>query len=213
MEREIFPVRSKRIDRAKRMQTFQHLLGAFLLIVTAYGHLTDPAHHAVVLPLLEIAAGAALIVAAIFERVRKHHARVGWLELAGAAMTYVEAFAKLREPHHPSFHVLTFIPPTILLLFGLFDSQIRAGMRFEANDDAFFARMRPIRSHRVPWEAIRSYRITTSHLEIVRHDDRVKRLKLKDLYDREAAEAWLIGQFTKRGVPAAPQTAPTSSAG
>ena len=213
MAAEIFPVRSKRMDRARRVQTAQHLLGAFLLIVTAFGHLTDPHHHDVVLPLLEIAAGAALIVTAIVEKVRKTHARVGWLELVGAAMMYVEAFVKFREPHHLSFHILTFIPPTILLLFGLFDSRIKAGLRMEANDDAFFARMRIIRSHRVPWEAIRAYRITPSHLEIVRHDDRVKRIKLKDLYDRDDAAAWLEEQFTRRGVPAASQTPSTPSAG
>jgi len=210
---ETFAVRSKRIDRGRRVQTAQHVLAALILILTAYGHLTDPKHHDVVLPILEIAAGIALIVTAIVEKVRKTHARVGWLELAGAAMTYVEAFAKLREPHHLSFHILTFISPTILLLLGLFDSRIRAGMRLETNDDMFYARLRLMRSHRVPWETIRSYRITPTHLELTREDDSVKRLKLKDLYDRDAADAWLVAQFTRRGVPEASQTPPVASAG
>jgi hypothetical protein len=214
---ETFAVRSKRVDRGRRIQTAQHLLAAAILILTAYGHLTDPKHHDVVLPILEIAAGGALIVTAIVEKVRKTHARVGWLELAGAAMTYVEAFAKLRQPHHLSFHILTFISPTILLLLGLFDSRIRAGMRLETNDDMFYARLRLMRSHRVPWETIRSYRITPTHLELTREDaggvKRVKRLKLKDLYDRDEANAWLVEQFTRRGVPEASQTPPTASAG
>ena len=210
---ETFAVRSKRIDRGRRVQTAQHVLAALILILTAYGHLTDPKHHDVVLPILEIAAGIALIVTAIVEKVRKTHARVGWLELAGAAMTYVEAFAKLREPHHLSFHILTFISPTILLLLRLFDSRIRAGMRLETNDDMFYARLRLMRSHRVPWETIRSYRITPTHLELTREDDSVKRLKLKDLYDRDAADAWLVEQFTRRGVPEASQTPPVASAG
>jgi hypothetical protein len=209
VERETFPVRSKRVDRAKRVQTFQHVIAAVILITTAIGHLG----HDLLLPLLEMATGVALIVAAIVERVRKTHARVGWLELAGAAMTYVEAFAKLREPHHLSFHILTFIAPTILLLFGLFDTQIRAGLRFEANDDEFFARMRLIRSHRVPWETISGYRVTPTHFEIVRQGQRMKRFKLKDLHDRADAEAWLIEQFTKRGVPAASQKPASPSAG
>ncbi len=107
---EIFPVRSKRVDRVKRVQTLQHVLAAILLMTTAAGHLGHG-----ILPWLEMATGIALIVTAIVEKVRKKHARVGWLELAGAAMTYVEAIAKLKEPHHLSFHILTFIPPTILL--------------------------------------------------------------------------------------------------
>ena len=207
---EIFPVRSKRMDRMHRVQTMQHVLAAVLLITTAYGHLGHG-----VLPWLEIATGIALIATAIVEKVRKTHARVGWLELAGAAMMYVEAIAKLKQPHHLSFHILTFIPPTVLLLFGLFDMRIKQALRFETDDDGFFARMRLIRAHRVPWESIRSYRLTPTHLYVVRQDDRVKRLKLTDLYDqdREAARAWLVEQFTKRGVPATEQTPPTASAG
>lgn len=208
MPRETFAVRSKRMDRVKRAQTLQHVMMAMLLITNAYGHLGHG-----ILPPLEIATGLALIVAAIVEKVRKTHARVGWLELAGAAMMYVEAIAKLRDPHHLSYHILTFVPPTIMLGFGLFDMQVRKALRFETDDDAFFARMRLIRSHRVPWESIHSYRVTPTHLELVRNDDRVKRLKLTDLYDRGAAEGWLVEQFTKRGVPAASQTPSTPSAG
>jgi hypothetical protein len=188
------------MDRMRRVQTMQHVLAAVILIATAYGHLTDPKHHEVVLPVLEMLAGAALIITAIVEKVRKTHAKVGWLELAGAAMTYVEAIAKLHERHHLSFHILTFVSPTVLLLFGLFDARIKAGLRFEASDDAFFARMRLIRGHRVPWDTIRSYRITPTHLEIARASGNVKRLKLTDLYDRDAASAWIAGQFTKRGI-------------
>jgi len=211
--REIFPIRSKRLDRVRRVQTLQHVLAALILITTAYGHLDDPNHHDVVLPVLEMAAGAALIVAAIAEKFRKSHPRVGWLELAGAAMTYVEAIAKFHEPHHLSFHILTFVSPTILLLFGLFDARIRAGMRLEANDEAFIARLRLIRAHRVPWETIRSYRITPTHLELTRTEGRIKRIKLADLYDRDAADAWIAGQFTMRGLAEDPRTPPPSSAG
>ena len=210
---ETFPVHSRRADRARRAGTVQHIIAALILILTAYDHLTNPHHHAVVLPVLEMIAGVALIVTAIIEKRRKTHARVGLIELAGAAMTYVEAIAKLQERHHLSFHILTFVSPTILLLFGLFDERIRKGMRLEANDEHFFARMRLIRSHRVPWETIRSYRMTPTHLEIVRHDDRVKRLKLSDLHDHHDAQVWVAEQFRKRGVPEETQTPPTPSAG
>lgn len=216
MSVEVFPIRSRRLDRVRRVQTLQHLLGAMILIVTAWGHLTDPKHHDtidIVLPLLEIAAGAALIITAIVEKVRKTHPRVAWLELAGAAMMYVEAFAKLRDRHHLSFYILSFISPTILLLFALFDARIKAGLRLEANDDGFFARLRMIRAHRIPWTDIRSYRITPKHLELTRGNGRVKRLKLTDVYERDAANAWLEEQFTKRGFAAGLGTPPPSSAG
>jgi len=210
---EVLPIRSRRVDRVRRVQTLQHVLAAVILILTAWGHLTDPKHHDVILPLLEIAAGAALIVTAIVEKIRKTHARVAWLELAGAAMTYIEAIAKLREPHHLSFHILTFVSPTILLLFALFDARLKAGLRFETNDDGFLARLRVIYAHRIPWTELRSYRITPTHLELTRENGRVKRIKLTDLYEREAANAWLEAQFTKRGVAADPRTPAPSSGG
>jgi hypothetical protein len=128
-------------------------------------------------------------------------------------MTYVEAFAKLRQPHHLSFYVLSFISPTMLLMLALFDARIKAGMRLEMNDDGFLARLRIIRAHRVPWTALRSYRITPTHLELTRENGRVKRIKLTDLHDRETANAWLEAQFTKRGVAADPRTPAPSSAG
>ncbi|HJQ35956.1 MAG TPA: hypothetical protein VKB93_02345 [Thermoanaerobaculia bacterium] len=196
------------MDRARRVQTAQHILGAILLITTAVGHLGHG-----ILPYLELLTGIALIATAIVEKVRKKHTRVGWLELAGAAMMYVEAIAKFGQPHHLSFHILTFVAPTMLLLFGLFDMQIKQAMRFETSEDAFFARMRLFRSHRVPWESIRSFRVTPKHFEIVRHDARVKRLRLSGLHDHKDAEAWLVEQFTKRGVPGGEQTPPTASAG
>lgn len=59
---EIFPLRSKRVDRVRRVQTLQHVMMAFLLIMTAVGHLGHG-----ILPLLEIATGIALIIAAIVD--------------------------------------------------------------------------------------------------------------------------------------------------
>ena len=212
MAAETYPIRSKRLERARRVQTAQHIFAAFLLITTAYGHLTDPKSHHVVLPLLEMAAGVALIATAIVEKVRKTHARVGWLELAGAAMTFIEAVAKLKEPHHLSFHILTFIPPVILLFFGLFDEQLRAGLRLEANDDHFLVKLRSIWWRRVRWEGLHAYRITPAHIELTNDAGETTRIRVTGIYDRDAAMAWAEEQFTKRGLVPALQTLPAASA-
>lgn len=200
MSNETFPIRSRRFDRAKRAQTIQHILGAFLLITAAVTHLSDEKSHHVVLPVLEMLAGATLIVTAIVDRFRKTHARVGWVEIAGALMTGVEAVAKLQERHHLSFHILTFIPPAILLLFGLFEERMRKRPYLGATDDAFEMRLGMRWTRRVPWEKLRAYRITPKHLELHRTDDKVTRLKLADLHDPEPAIAWATGQFEKRGL-------------
>ena len=194
--REVLPIRSRRLDRARRVQTIQHVLAAVILILNAYDHLTDPLSHHVVLPVLEMITGLILIGTAIVERVRKTHARVGWFELAGATMLYVEAIAKLQDRHHLSFHILTFIAPTILLLFGIFDTRIREGLRMEANDDAFLVKTRVFRWYRVPWDKLQSYRFTDKHLELIRTDGRITRINLSDLHNADEARAWADKQLS-----------------
>ena len=202
---EVFPIESLRMARVRRMQTVQHAFAAIMLITTAWSHLGDPHSHSRILPLLEIATAVALLVTIVVEKTRKHqhNSRVGWLELAGAAMTYVEAFAKLSQKHHLSFYILSFIPPTILLFFGLFDGRIREGLRLAASDEHFELRLRPIRRRRFRWDDLRAYRMTPTHIELTRDGGKVTRVKVTDIRNRELAMAWAEEQFRTRGIPAA----------
>lgn len=197
---EVFPIRSRSFARGMRAQKLQHLAAAGILIMAAVHHLNDPKSHHVVLPLLELATGVILIVVAVIERFRHTHASVGWFELAGAAMTFIEAVAKLQEPHKPLFHVLTFIPPVILLFFGLFDQRIRQGLRMEANDEAFLLQTRIFRRKRVPWDGLRTYALAPMYIDLTHEDGRTFRLQTKDLDNREEATAWAEEQFVRRGL-------------
>lgn len=197
---ETFPIKSRRFERAKRMQTLQHVFAAFMLIIAAVAHLTDEKSHHVVLPLLELLAAVTLIGAAVRDKFRKTHSHVGWVELAGAAMTFVEAIAKLQERHRPLFHVLTFIPPTILLFFGLFESRLRRRPYIGVDDDGFEMRLRLLRKRRVRFEGVSGYRITPTHVELLHQDGRVTGLKTTDIENRDEAMRWLAEQFERRGL-------------
>lgn len=205
---ETFPIHSRRAARMRRVQAVQHIGAALLLGATAWSHLTDPHHHAPLLPLLEIATALVLVATAIVERVRRTHARVGWFELAGAAMMYVEAFDKLQERHHTSFYIASFLPPTILLLFGLFDERIRKGMRMEANDEAFLLQTRVLRRKRVPWDGVTTYRITPAAIELLRADGSVAKIPTSDVANAAEAARWAEEQFARRGI--APAGFPTT---
>ena len=203
MATETFPIRSHRFERVKRVQTVQHLIAAILLVSAALSHLTDPNSHHIVLPALELLAGVTLIVAAIIEKVRKTHPRLAWVELAGAAMTFVEAVAKLQQKHHFSFYVLSFIPPVMLLFFGLFDEQLRKRPYIGVTEEAFEMRLRMLWKRRVPWAGLTGYRITPTHIELVREgENRVQRLRITDIQDRDAALAWVRERFEQRGLTA-----------
>jgi hypothetical protein len=192
-----FLIRSKRYQRRQKFGWIQHVITALLLISTAWPHLRHEIHY---LALAELVAGVALIVTALVEKTRKTHARVAWLEIAGAVMMYVEAIANLYEPHHLSFRTVSFLPPTVVLVFGIFEHRLRERIRFVADDRTFSYHARLLRSTRIAWEGLRTYRMTPTHIELASFDGRVKRVKLKDVDNRAEAVAWAEEQFRERGL-------------
>jgi len=188
---EVFYVRSRRAERMKRVQTVQHLLAAILLINTGWSHLG----HGRVLPYFEVGAGAILIATAIRERVRHTHSRVGWLEVAGALMLAVEAMAKMQQRHHLSFYVLSAIQPLILLAFGVFDVQIAQRRYLKADNHGLEVRTRLFWWKRVPWEGLRTFRLAEKALFL---DGR--KLSLRDVMNRQEADAWLRTELGRRGL-------------
>ncbi|HXH38866.1 MAG TPA: hypothetical protein VNN08_09585 [Thermoanaerobaculia bacterium] len=205
MPEDVLPVDSRRVERIKHLQTIQHLLAALLLAQAAIGHLQSPHNHAVVLPVLELVASAALVVAAIRERVRHargiEHEPVGWLEIAGSAMGFVEAIRHLYEPHHLSFIVLGFVPPVILLLFGIFDVRIRSRRYLKVDDDGFALRLRLfLPRKRVRWEEMRGFHVQGTGVEFTLRNGSTRKISLRDVKDRDQAIRWLMDQLNRRGI-------------
>jgi hypothetical protein len=207
MPAETFAIDSRRLARAKRVQTIQHVAAAVILITNGFGHITG--HHVTPLAVAEIAAGALLVAAAArdkFRHVRGHgHSKIGWVEIAGAVMMTVEAIEKLHVRHHFLFYVLSFIPPVMLLVFGLFDMKLKQRLRILADDDFFDIRTRvtTIFSHRqrIRWKDAASFRITSDAIEIVRNGGAIRKLSTKDIKNREEAMVWTRAQFLRRGIP------------
>lgn len=196
-EAETFRYHSKRVDRAHNMQTLQHVVAALILIFTAWPHLGHG-----VLPYLELAAGAALIGAAIFEKVRKTHAKVGIVEVAGAAMLIVEGVA--RQQSRPHFTIVSpfFLQAAVLFALALLDEQMRGLRYLRATDDHLVMRSRLFRWRTVPWKEIRGYRVKPDALELVLAKS-VKTLPLRDIKERDQALTWMTEQLARRGITSA----------
>lgn len=202
MPDEIYRIESTRLERAKRAQTVQHVLGAFLLMSDAWTHLQDPHRHHAALSVLEIAAGSLLVLSVIIEKVRHQrgaHSAVGWVEIAGAVMLTVEAINRLFEPHTLALRILSFVPPIIMLLFGIFDMRLRKLPHLRATDDFFSMRIRFIRRKKVRWEDVSSVRTDGQTVFVDRKSGGKTQFKMKDLKNREAAVAWTMDQFARRG--------------
>jgi hypothetical protein len=196
---ETFPLISIRADRVKRRQPIQHVVAAMLLVYTGYDHLQHSAH--VALPVAEIVAGLTLIalVATARFRQRSEHGGMAWVELAGAGMMFVEAIAKLEERHHRSFYVLSFVAPTVLLLFALFDAQINAMRRMKADEERFEMRVHLFWRRAVRWEDISSWSRSPDAIDMKLRDGGTKHFRFKAVGNREAAMDWAVAQFTRRG--------------
>jgi hypothetical protein len=205
MPEEILVVHSRVAERVKRGQTVQHVLAALLLANAAIGHLQTPDSHAIVLPALEIAASVALILAAIREKLRHSrgagHEKVAWLEIAGAAMGFVEAFQRLeeRQHHHLSFLILSFLQPVILLVFAFFDARVWSQRYVKVDDDGFEIRLRRWR-RRVLWENVQSFRMREKAVEFTLGTGRKRTIKLRDAKECDQAMAWIEEQLKRRGI-------------
>ncbi|HWW62470.1 MAG TPA: hypothetical protein VN181_13945 [Thermoanaerobaculia bacterium] len=201
MPDEILYVKSRRRARMKKAQTMQHVLAAFILILAAVDHLTNAKEHHVVLPVLELLAGITMIGSVIVEKIRKTHARVAWVEFAGAALMFVEAIAKTQQQHHFSFYVLSFVAPVMLLTFAIFDARIERALYLKATSDALEMRLRLLwRRRRIAWEGLTSYRIGEKTIELFASDGETHKLRIDDIADRQAAVAWADAQFRARGL-------------
>jgi hypothetical protein len=201
---EVFRVESRRAERAKRAQMAQHVIAALVLISSAWPHLQ---HGIAPLPVLELLAGAMLIGAAIRDRLRHwrgaHHEAVGWVEIAGAVMTFVEALVRTRGRHHLSFVILSFVQPVLLLLFGIFDVTLAEKRAITVDDHGVEMRTRLFFGRRVPWEALRGFRIAGDKIEFDLAGGS-RTFNLRDLKNRDAAKEWLGDQLRRRGVAELP---------
>jgi hypothetical protein len=196
-------VRSRRAKRAKNAQTAQHVVAALILIGAAWPHLHHRGTSQFYFALAEVAGAAALIGSVILARIRHHkakHGRIGWVEVAGGLMLYVEALGKTREIHHASFYVVQFIPAVVLLTFGFFEAAIVASRYLKATDDRLLLRLRLFWWRSAAWETLRGYRILPKHLVLELKSGETKRIRIADIENREEAEAWLGEQLEKRGV-------------
>lgn len=182
----------------KKRQPIQHAVAALLLIYTGYDHLQHGLH--VALPIAEIVAGTVLIGFVIAERVRRHgkEGGVAWVEFAGAGMMFVEAIAKLDEKHHRSFYALSFVAPTILLLFAIFDAQINAMRRLKADDERFEMRTRIFWWRSVSWRDVTSWTRDEKSIEMKLRNGGTKHFRFGGIENRETAMEWAAAQFARR---------------
>jgi len=199
MPEEILRVQSRRAARQRRITIAQHAIGAIVLISAGTDHVSHEHGAALALAIAEIVAGVLLIFSIARERLHKrHHGGIAWVELAGAAMVFVEATEKSRQPHHVSFIILTFVQPMMLFMFAIFDAQIAAARYLKADGNGFEARLRLLFRRKIAWENVRDVHIVGNKVEIDLTGGGKRTINLRDVVDRETALRWTEEQFRRR---------------
>jgi hypothetical protein len=197
---ERLPIQSRLVQRAKRVQTLQHVFAAVALASAGWEHLHH-GHGGLLLPSLEIAGAALLLGAAAREHLRRGHGHdaVGWVEIAGGVMTLIEAITRTRERHHLSFLVLAFLQPLVLFAFGIFDVQLNSMRYLEANNTHFVVRLRLLFRRSLLWDHARGFRFRGDRLEVdtTRHR---RGFSLRNVINIEPAKAFIREQFGRRGI-------------
>lgn len=196
MAEEILYVQPRHVARQKRAQTVQHVFGAGLLMFSGYESL----QHNPVLAIVEIAAGAMLVIAIIVEKTRHHHSgRVAFVEVAGAVMMLVDAIEKTRGHHHLLFKILWFFTPIPYILFAFFDAQIGMRRYIKVDDRGVELRLRLLFWRRVHWDDIRGYRVRGDQVDFGGGS-----INLQRIIDRDRAKDWLIDVLRRRGIAELP---------
>ena len=204
MTDSVLVIRSRRYERGKVGQTLQHCAAGLLLVQGALPHLHEVGTTRFYMALGGIAAATFLIGSFIWERVQhgRHKVRrssIAWVEMGSAFLLYVEALERTRERHHALFYFVSFIPPVIMFCFAIFDGRIATYRSFSSNEEQLAIRLTPYRRHRFAWSELTGFRLLPKHLELVT-PDRSKRLRIRDIHNREEAERWLREQCSSHGV-------------
>lgn len=196
-----FVFHSRRSERRKRVQLLQHLVIAAFLIYNGAQHLTG-GHHLSLLPVLELFGGALMFGSVLWEK-RHHakgkHSRIGWVEIAAGIMTAIETTShNAQGRHHTSFLIVSYLPPLLMVVLGIFDVSISRRF-FRADADAFVVRRRWwVERHR--WEDLEAFRLTEKRIELRKRDGKMSAVRLRDVRERSEASAWAADQFRRRGL-------------
>ena len=120
-------------------------------------------------------------------------------------MAFVEAIKRLTEPHHLSFRIVSFVPPIVLLLFGVFDIRLRSIRYLKVDDDGFAIKLRLFfPKKQVKWEHVRGFRIAGNNVVFALHNGSTKTISLGDVKEREQAVRWLADHLNRRQIPELP---------
>lgn len=157
-----------------------------------------------VLPIVEIAVGAAVLSAIAMELRRSERAEqeaIGWVEIAAGAMLIVEG-VHARHPRDPFQPALFYFASGIVTLAaGIASARLPRPPRLEIDGDRFLVQVSRLRRTQMGWTEVASYDPSPNALALVAASGRRIRINLNGVANRaEVLEAWMK-EASRRGIP------------
>lgn len=184
MEPLIIPIRDRRVKFAQRMDLFGHGVAAIALLSAAMDTLPGSTAAQTALGAVELV-GAAALAGAIVREVRgpdaDRPAGISWLNLAAAAVLFVEWYArwsaggKLVSPPLVSGIValaLAFLHPRV-------QRRIREKWSLRIDDDGILIRTGRFRRAAARWSELRAVDATRDAVRLVTADGREQRIRIR----------------------------------
>jgi hypothetical protein len=194
MEPLIIPLRDRRLKLAERMDLLGHGVAAFGLLTAAMDTVPGGTPAQTALAAVELIGAAALAGALIRELRTRHDERpagISWLNLAAAAVLFVEWYArwsaggKLISPPLLS-GVVTF---GLAFLHPLIQRRRNEKWSLRIDDDGISLRAGRFRRAAARWSELRSVDATRDAVCLVTADGREQRLGLRTVENRDEIAA------------------------
>lgn len=194
MEPLIIPVRDRRVKIAERLDLFGHGVAAFALLSAAMDAAPGGTAAQRALAAVEFV-GAAALAGAIVRELRRdgeeRPARIGWLNLAAAAVLFVEWYArwstggKLVSPALMS----GFVALALAFLHPLIQRRRHEKWSLRIDDDGISLRAGRFRRAQARWSELRTVDATRDAVRLVTADGREQRISLRLAENRDELAA------------------------
>jgi hypothetical protein len=205
MEPLIIPIRDRRLKFAERMDLFGHGIAAFALLSAAMDAVPGGTPAQTALAAVEFVGAAALAGAIVRElrgRDAERPARISWLNLAAAAVLFVEWYArwsaggKLVSPPLVS----GFAALALAFLHPVVQRRRREKWSLRMDDDGISLRTGRFRRAEARWDELRLVDATRDAVRLVTADGREQRIRLRMAENREEIAA-AVTEAAGRMVP------------
>ena len=197
----------------RKIEHFNHLLPAVLLIVGGYEALAGETHERMLSPWLNISVGIVLLFSVVYEMRKKkngHDRFVNWMDIVAGLVLLTEG-VNMYHPNkifQPAYGYL--LVGVFTIGKGIFHTKFPHGRKIVFRDDGFSARTSPFVRVRLSWENVSSITIDPTSIRFTIQKNRSRTLGLRRVENRNEVISAFVKQAQSLGIAITDRAAVTA---